>query len=319
MEKKIRMGIIGCGRAAENHRISIGECPQACITAVAGGRNAAAFAQTLQVPVMDPVELCHSELVDAVCVLTPPQHHYTYAIEALRAGKHVFVEKPVSFCEEEIRELDREAKKRGLVCMPGHSYIYLPELLRMKRVMDAREIGIPTYAYLGETYYMHPDFLPKYTGPETDVLCHQLYLSLAFLGIPKKMSAFRTEIQAPEGETDGAQVTLMMEYESGTLAHILVSWAAEDDTSDPWTFKIKLLGTGGSTHFSRRDCVIRKNGSCEQYMYQEMFNQVMKWFVKTVENGGGELISTMEDAAWTCRLHGMALEAIQTGKVITVY
>lgn len=70
------------------------------------------------------------------------------------------------------------AKKNKVVCMPGHSYIYLPELIRMKRALEGKRLGVPAYVYLSEMYYMPKELAVKYTGPETDVLCHQLYLCL---------------------------------------------------------------------------------------------------------------------------------------------
>src|SRR5699024_8064615 len=106
---------------------------------------------------------------------------YSYTMQALEAGKHVLVEKPVSFSENEIRKMDQKAKEKGKICMPGHSYLYLPELTRIKLALEEKRLGIPTYLYLSETYYMDPELFQKYTGPETDVLCHQLYLTLAYL------------------------------------------------------------------------------------------------------------------------------------------
>ena len=111
MDKIVRIGLIGCGRVAENHIISVSKCENAAITAVGGGRHAALMAQRLGVPVLTPEEVCTSDLVDAVFVLTPPQYHFDYSMQAMEAGKHVMVEKPVSFVPKE-PELLLE-KRRG--------------------------------------------------------------------------------------------------------------------------------------------------------------------------------------------------------------
>lgn len=318
MEKKIRIGLIGCGRVAENHIVSIKLCELAEITAIAGGHHAKELGERLNVPVLESDELCSSSLIDAVCILTPPQFHFYYAIKAIENGKHVLVEKPVSFSVEEIEQMKQAAEKKGVVCMPGHSYLYLPELARIKKVMEKSQIGIPGYVYMSETYYMAPYFTVKYTGPETDVLCHQLYLSLAFLGKPSKIAAFRTSFDEKEIETGGPQVSVMMEYEAGTIVHILVAWGMEDHSSDPWTFKVKILGSKGSMHFSRRDFVKNVGEGYDQCLYQEMFNCEWKWFVEECIIKGNNPLSTMEDAAWVCRLHNLIMKSIREEKVLKV-
>lgn len=318
MGKMVRIGIVGCGRVAENHTRSIGLCSDARITAVAGGRHAKELGERLQVSVMDAAELCKSELVDVVCVLTPPKYHYFYAMRAMEAGKHVLVEKPVSFSEKEIQQMQEAAKKNSVICMPGHSYLYLPELVRIKRTLDSSRLGIPGYLYMSETYYMVPHLAEKYTGPETDVLCHQLYLSLAFLGKPSGIAAFRTQIDEQGEKSGGPQVAVMMEYEQGTIVQILVSWALEDHSSDPWTFKLKLLGSKGSMHFSRRDFVENTNTGFEQSLYQEMFNCEWKYFLDECLAKGKAPLSTLEDALWVCRLHKLAMESIREKKIIKI-
>lgn len=318
MGRKIRIGLVGCGRVAENHILAASKCAGVEITAVAGGRRSEEMGKRIKAQVLDVEEICVSHLVDALCILTPPQFHYRYTMEAVKAGKHVLVEKPVSFSVEEIEEMKRSAAEKGVVCMPGHSYLYLPELIRMKEALKEKRLGNPTYLYLAETYHMPPELAVKYTGPETDVLCHQLYLSLAFLGKPARLTAFRTNIEGGDGQTGGPQISVMMEYDSGTVVQIFVSWAAEDHSSDPWTFKIKILGNNGSIHFSRRDFVENVGEGYEQSMYQETFDREMKWFIDECIGRGNPPLSAMEDAVWVCRLHGLVMKAIEEKEVVEV-
>lgn len=318
MERKIRIGLIGCGRVAENHILAINKCADAEITAVAGGRRSTEMGKRIKAEVLDVEEICESPLVDALCILTPPQFHFRYTMEAVKAGKHVLVEKPVSFSVDEIEKMRRLAGEKGLVCMPGHSYLYLPELVRMKEALKEKRLGTPGYLYLAETYFMPPELAVKYTGPETDVLCHQLYLSLAFLGKPARLTAFRTNIERMHTQTGGPQISVMMEYDRGTVVQIFVSWAAEDHSSDPWTFKIKIIGNKGSMHFSRRDFVENVGDGYEQSLYQETFDREMKWFIDECIGRGKQPLSTMEDAAWVCRLHGLVMKAIEEKKVVEV-
>lgn len=56
-------------------------------------------------------EICESSLVDALCILTPPEFHYIYAMKGIEAGKHVLVEKPVSFSVENRRDVHSSQEK----------------------------------------------------------------------------------------------------------------------------------------------------------------------------------------------------------------
>lgn len=316
--KAVRIGLIGCGRVAENHVQAIAKCPDAVLVAATGGSHAADFCDKHNIQLLTPEKLCDSPDVDAVLVLTPPQFHYENTIRALNRGKHVLVEKPVSFNLHEIEDMKKAAKESHAVCMPGHSYLYLPELARMKQVAASKGIGEPTYLYISEAYYMPPELFGKYTGPETDVLCHQLYLSLAYLGVPAQLAAFGSAFDKSVIETGGPQVILNMKYKSGALAQVVVSWAGEDHTSDPWTFKVKMLGSGGGMHFSRRDYVQNVGVTYEQAFYQEMFDQQMYHFVQHCIFGGKQPLSTLDDAAWVCKLHNMVLTSMKNNTVIDV-
>jgi len=314
----IRIGLIGCGRVAENHAKAISACPNAELVAAAGGRSAQQFGKKHGIKILATEEISASPDIDAILVLTPPQSHFEYTKAALENGKHVLVEKPVSFKIQEVEAMDSLSRSKGLVCMPGHSYIYLPEIARMKKTVLDKGIGIPTYLYMSEAYYMPPELICKYQGPEIDVLCHQLYMSIAFLGVPTHISAFSSIFDKNTIETGGPQVIVNLKYGSGAVAQVLVSWAGEDHTSDPWTFKIKMLGSGGGMHFSRRDYVQNVGNGYEQAFYQEMFDQQMHFFINKCIMGKEEPLSTISDAAWVCRLHNMVLESIRTGTTVSV-
>ena len=309
--EKLRIGLVGCGRVAENHVTAIRRLPSVEFTAAAGGRKAEEFGKRHGVPILDNTEICRSELVDVVLVLTPHSTHHSYTMQALEAGKHVLVEKPVSFQPEETQDMRRVAEERGLVCMPGHSYLYLPELSRMAREIPAGGIGIPTYLYLAETYYMPPALFSKYEGPEIDVLCHQLYLTLAFLGKPQKLYAVSSVFPKEVLETGGPQVAITLTYQGGAIAQVLVSWAAEDETSTPLTFMVKALGSKGGMYFSRRDCIRQEPWGWEQMMYQESFDRQLEYFVCRCIQKGERPLSTIEDAIWVSKLHSMVLRSLR--------
>jgi len=85
--------------------------------------------------------------VDAVIIATPATTHFHLACQALRAGKHVFVEKPLATRVSEVDELAACAKERGLIVMAGHTFVYNSAVRYVKRLIDAGELGDVRYIY----------------------------------------------------------------------------------------------------------------------------------------------------------------------------
>ena len=98
--------------------------------------------------VTDEIEeiLADSE-VNAVIIATPIHTHYQLAIQALQAGKHVLIEKPMATSVEEIDYIEAEADKRDLVAMAGHTFIFNPAVRYVKQLIDNGELGKIRYLY----------------------------------------------------------------------------------------------------------------------------------------------------------------------------
>lgn len=84
--------------------------------------------------------------VDAVVVATPPSTHVAVALQAIEAGKHVLVEKPLAPTAEGARRLDNAASAAGVVLMAGHTFEYNPAVRKLRELVQAGE--------LGEVYYI---------------------------------------------------------------------------------------------------------------------------------------------------------------------
>ena len=89
-------------------------------------------------PYSSPQDLVNDKDVDAVFVLSPDQYHAEFAKMAINAGKHVFVEKPVTLCPQELQELiDLEERNPQLVCMVGYMRRYSQGFLKCKELLKA--------------------------------------------------------------------------------------------------------------------------------------------------------------------------------------
>ena len=79
--------------------------------------------------------------VDAVIIATPVHTHYALAAQALQAGKHVFVEKPLAQSSELADDLAELARERGRILMCGHTFLYSPPVRAVKRMIEAGTLG----------------------------------------------------------------------------------------------------------------------------------------------------------------------------------
>ena len=89
------------------------------------------------------LELVEDPEVEAIFILSPDQYHAEYASAAIKAGKHVFIEKPVTLCPQELQQLiDLESQHPGQICMVGYMRRYARGFMKCKEILttDPRKI-----------------------------------------------------------------------------------------------------------------------------------------------------------------------------------
>ena len=89
----------------------------------------------------DYQEVLADAKVDAVIIATPISTHFSLAKQALLAGKHVFVEKPMTGSTVEAVELAALAKERGLTLMVGHTFVFSPPVRMVKQIIELGRAG----------------------------------------------------------------------------------------------------------------------------------------------------------------------------------
>lgn len=157
--------------------------------------------------------------VEAVVVATPIHSHFTIARDAILAGKHVLVEKPLCTNISEALELVRLAKDGGLILMAGHTFLYNEAVAELRRILYNPDFGRVLYV---DTARLN---LGRY-APESNVVWdlapHDVSILSYILGrSPVAVSAFgRAHVQA--NVHDVAYVRI--EFEGGINAQLHVSW-----------------------------------------------------------------------------------------------
>ena len=159
--------------------------------------------------------------VDAVAIATPVGTHHELAVAALRAGKHVFVEKPLASSVAEAEDLVVLAEDRGLVLMPGHTFLYSPPVNLIRELICSGELGD---VYFISTSRVNLGLHQPDVSVAWDLAPHDFSILRYWLGeMPDFVSAVSRACIFPE-VADVAFVNL--QFPSGTLAHVEMSWLA---------------------------------------------------------------------------------------------
>src|SRR5712692_9361991 len=139
-----RVAVIGTGAMGRNHVRVYGEMPDAELLAVADLESTAVHhvAQTYGARAYtDYKKMLQREEIEAVTVAVPTAAHHRVVLDALAAGCHVLVEKPVAATVEEARDMVTAAKRADRVLMVGHVERYNPAVIELKRRLDSGELG----------------------------------------------------------------------------------------------------------------------------------------------------------------------------------
>jgi protoporphyrinogen oxidase/predicted dehydrogenase len=222
---RIRVGVIGLGYWGPNLARNVAELAEYELVALCDVRSEALGQVARRHPdarcFLAADEIIGDDSIDAVVVATTVGTHYQLARDALEAGKHVFVEKPLATSSEQVRDLMSIAADTGRVLMPGHTFLYSPPVRAIKELIDAGE--------LGDIYFV--------SSSRVNLGLHQTDVSVVWdLGphdfsilrywldeLPAQVSAVSRACIIPENP-DVAFIALS--YPSGTLVHSEVSWLA---------------------------------------------------------------------------------------------
>jgi predicted dehydrogenase len=99
------------------------------------------------IAVETPDQVLDDAEIDGVVIATPALTHFALGLAALRRGKHIFVEKPLATTVAEVDELAREAGKRKLTVMAGHTFLFNRAVRHIKGMIDRGELGDLRYIY----------------------------------------------------------------------------------------------------------------------------------------------------------------------------
>ena len=158
--------------------------------------------------------------VDAVVIATPAATHFELALAALKAGKNVFVEKPLATKAAEVDELARIAKEKNLVVMVGHTFIYNSAVRFVKKLIDAGDLGEVRYIY---SQRLNLGRIRSDIDALWNFAPHDISIIQYWLGDPEPLSVSRQGMAYMQDGIDDV-VFLSLTYPNKIMANIHVSW-----------------------------------------------------------------------------------------------
>lgn len=304
MDFKIRIGVIGAGNIGNVHLGVFSKLPEVKIKAITDVflPLAEKRAEEYEIPMVyqNVDDLINDPELDAVIVGVPNSYHAPLAIQALKAGKHVLLEKPMAINESDAKEILLTQQQTGKIVMIPHQMRWESIAMQVKDQVERGELGEIYHAKAG---WFRRKGIPGWGtwftkkeeaggGPLIDIGVHLLDLSLHLMGNPKPVSVFGSTYAefGPkkkgigtwgkpnwEGTFDVEDIaTALIKMDNGSTLSLDVSWAVHMDTDNkPF---VHLLGTEGGAS-------IRGN---EGKLLTEKFNEPMEVELKQPEKDEGE-------------------------------
>jgi predicted dehydrogenase len=253
--------------------------------------------------------------VEAVDVCLPTHLHAPVAIAALRAGKHVFVEKPMALDGRAADEMVEEAKRQGRILMVAHVLRFFPSYLRLSELLRQGRIGQVRYA-LFRRRTAAPTWGPwefdasQSGGGVFDLLIHDVDMCLRLFGLPVAVSATGHEALAKGIDTVVAQ----FEYPEIGAVTVTGGWHHIGDY--PFSMEFTVTGDQATAEYSSAAVPLTlypDNGPAEiqQTLDTDPYQAELQYFIECAGSGCQPELCRPEESALAVKVAHLMLESRQ--------
>lgn len=173
--------------------------------------------------------------VKAVAIATPAASHFTLAMAALDAGKHVLVEKPLTSALADGEKLVHSAEERGLVLMCDHTYCYTPAVQELQRLVHSGEVGEVLFV---DSVRINLGLVQPDVDVLWDLAPHDISILDYLLPPGVSVVAVASHGADPIGHGLACMAYLTLRLSTGAMAHVHVNWLSP--------VKIRTMVIGGS-------------------------------------------------------------------------
>lgn len=244
MLKKIRFAIIGASGIAPSHINALQNCPKVEVVYIYSRdiNRSKEFAERFGItPVKSYMEILNNNIINAVDIVTEPSRHAKLALEAIKHGKHVLIEKPLDTNLKLAKKVVKEAAKAPTVTGVISQKRFEPIIRDMKKELDKRSIGKPYLAEVKLMWKRTDEYYGKgnrWREREGNVLINQaihwIDIALWFFGPPVKVRSLTERVKENISCYDTAICCL--EFHNNLLFNLVCSTAVRE--SQPEEFRI---------------------------------------------------------------------------------
>jgi predicted dehydrogenase len=234
---QVGIGIVGYGYWGPNLVRNFASIPSACVIGVSDLDPAKLAAIRCSYPGVMATEsyeeLLKDRRIDAVAIATPVHTHYELARLALRAGKHVLVEKPLAQSVDRVRHLIDEADRRRLILMVDHTFLYTPAVQKIRELILRDELG-DIYYY--DSMRSSLGLFQSDVNVIWDLAVHDISIIQHILAEDPAAVSATGSCHVAGSPENMAHITLF--FESKCVAHVSVNWLSP--------IKVRQTFVGGS-------------------------------------------------------------------------
>ncbi|MAO19492.1 MAG: hypothetical protein CMJ35_12135 [Phycisphaerae bacterium] len=270
----------------------------------------------------DAVELLADPAIDAVSVCTHTDTHVDLAIEALRAGKHVLVEKPIAIDPAQVQRLADEASKHALVCMPAMCMRYWPAWVKLHEMIRAEEYGrvrSAEFHRMGSRPGWAEDFYAdeaRSGGALYDLHIHDTDFIVHCFGLPRSVST----------SGDGLHLSTIYHYDHDRdqgPVHVLAQGAWDHQASVGFRMRCTVVCDRATLDFdiSREDQLIVHRG--EESVPVDVgslsgYDGEVRAMLEAIAGNANAMRASIGDAAQTARVLDTERVSMQNGQTATI-
>jgi predicted dehydrogenase len=181
----------------------------------------------------DFMELVRNPEIDAVAIATPVATHFELAMAALKSGKHVWLEKPMTETSLQARKLVDEAERRKRILIVDHTFIYTGAVRKMAEIARGGDLG---RVYYYDSIRVNLGLFQRDVNVISDLAVHDFAILEHLLAEHPSAVSASGMTHFPGTPENLAYITLF--YNSGVIAHVNVNWLAP--------VKVRQILLGGS-------------------------------------------------------------------------
>ena len=308
--KPLRVGVIGCGRIAQEHLVAYKQLPEVQLVAVAdvAERQATSVAEQFGCKAYtDFREMLQNESIEAVSICTPPVTHAEVMLDAVGRGIHILCEKPLTTQLSDAKRVLQAVQGTNLVLMMASKFRFVGDVLKSKAIIEAGILG--KVIFFENAFCSHVDMRNRWNSKKAiagggvlfDNATHSVDIVRFLIGpIARVQTQHGIQIQDLEVEDTSR---LCFQSAGGVLGTIDVSWSLNKG-GDTY---ISVIGSDGTLTIGWRESRYRLHDKPDWvvfgdgYSKQKAFLNQARHFLRCIRRDEVPLL-TPEDGLESVRV-----------------